>query len=181
MSHDIGTRFLDLFQDNKNLGKDALKFVKSFSMDVSHTDSTTVGTKEDFYPIGQILGFYGQSLKDHPSTDEALAAVRHLCALNREEHGYSEKPEQLDAKFPIFSKFWFVMGQGKTCVHTSKVEKKLEQRADAKNLAQLEETKLFLEGMGFKDEAEKSSVQVENAKASETKKLGELLKCSYLD
>ena len=178
MSHDIGTRFLDLFQDSKSLGKDALKFVKTFAMSVSHTDSTTVGTKEDFWPMGKILEHYGQSLKDYPNTDDALAAVRHLCALNREEHGYSEKPEQLDDKFPSFSKFWFVMGQGKTCLHTSNVEKKLEQHADIKNLAQLEETKLFLEGMGFKDEADKSSVQVENAKAGETKKLVELLKCS---
>ena len=38
-----------------------------------------------------------------------------------------------------------------------------------------------MEGMGFKDEADKSSVQVENAKAIDAKKLVELLKCPYLD
>ena len=181
MSHDFGIRFLDLFQDNKTLGRDALKFAKDFQMSVTHNDLTTVGTKEDFFPIGQILGLYGQSIKDFKSTDEALDAVRHLCALNREEHGYDEKPEQVDAKFPIFSKFYFVMGQGKLSVHTSDVQKKLSQHVDIKNLGQLEEAKLFMEGMGFKDEADKSSVQVENAKAAEAKKLVELLKLPYLD
>ena len=63
MSYDIGIRFLDLFQDNKSFGKDALKFAKTFSMGVKHNDVTTVGTKEDYFPMGQILAEYGQSLK----------------------------------------------------------------------------------------------------------------------
>ena len=181
MSHDIGIRFLDLFQDNKNLGKDALKFAKNFQMAVTHNDVITVGTKEDYLSIGQILGLYGQTIKDFESTEKALEAVRHLCALNRQQHCYDEKPEQVDDKFLIFSKFFFVIGQGKTCLHTSDVQQKLQQDVDLKNLQQLEEAKLFMEGMGFKDEADKSSVQLENVKAGEAKKLVELLKCPYLD
>jgi hypothetical protein len=180
MSHDIGIRFLDPFQDNKALGEDALKFAKEFHMSVEHNDATTVVTNEDFFPIGQILDLYGQTIKDVKSTEDALDAVRHVCALNREEHGYAEKPENVDEKFPIFNRFWFVMGQGKISLHTQEVQKKLEQHVDLKNLAQLEAAKLFMEGMGFSDKVPESSMQVENAKATDVKKSVQLLRCSYL-
>ena len=170
MSCDIGIGFLDLFQDNKNLGKDSLKFVKTFSIGVQHNDVTTVGTKEDYFPMGQILAAYGQSIKDFPSEGDALEAVRHLCAKNREEHFYEEKPERLDEKYPAFSRFWFVMSMGKTEEHKQTESKHLDQQVDLKNLAQLEEAKVFMEGMGFNAERSGSTVQVENAKASELKK-----------
>ena len=181
MSHDIGMRFLDLFQDNKSLGKDALKFAKTFQMSVDHNDVTTVGTKEDYFSMGTILAEYGQGIKDFSNIQEALSAVRHLCALNRAAHEYEEKSEHLDETFPQFSKFFFVMSQGKVQEHKQVVGKKLDQRVDVKNLAQLTEAKLFMEGMGFQEsQPGQSSVQVENAKASELKKLVELLKLSYL-
>ena len=180
MSHDIGIRFLDLFQDNKALGKDALKFAKNFQMSVDHNDVTTVGTKEDFFPMGVILGAYGQGIKDFSTIKEALAATRHLCTLNMAEHGYEEKTEHLDEQFPQFSRFWFVMSKGKTMEHKQIVAKKLEQQVDLKSLVQLQEAKLFMEGMGFQEqEPGKSSVEVENVKATELKKSVELLKLSY--
>ena len=142
---------------------------------------TTMGTQEDFFPVGVILGAYGQSLRDFSSTDDALAAVRHLCALNREEHQYEEQPEYLDEKFPAFNRFWVVMPRGKIQEHKQVVQKKLEQNVDLKNIAQLEEAKLFMEGMGYNSvEAAPSGVQVENAKAIELKKNVELLKFSHL-
>ena len=96
MSYDIGIRFLDLFQDSKNLGKDSLKFIKTFSIGVQHNDVTEVGTQEDYFSMGQILAEYGQSIKDFASEGDALEAVRHLCAKNAEEHQYEAKPEKLD-------------------------------------------------------------------------------------
>ena len=161
---------MDLFQDNKNLGKDSLKFAKTFSIGVQHNDVTTVGTKEDYFPMGQILAQYGQSIKDFASEGEALEAVRHLCAKNREEHQYEEKPEKLDEKYTGFSRFWFVMSMGKTAEHKQTETKNLEQQVDLKNIAQLEEAKVFMEGMGFNEERSVSSVQVEHAKAGELKK-----------
>ena len=177
----FGIRFLDLFQDNKNTGKDSLKFTKTFQMSVEHKDVSTVGTKEDYFPMGVILGAYGQTLNDFQSVDDALAAVRHLCGLNRDEHMYEEKPEKLDEKFPQFSRFWFVMSEGKKQEHKQEVMKHLEQHADIKNVAQLDEAKLFMEGMGFKSvEPGTDGVQVENAKACELKRNVELLKLSHL-
>ena len=108
MSHQIDIRFLDCFQDNKHVGKDALKFAKTFNMSVDHNDVTTMGTQEDFFPVGKILEHYGQTLRDFPSIEDALTAVRHLCAKNREEHQYDEKPELLDDKFPAFTKCSFL-------------------------------------------------------------------------
>ena len=181
MSHDIGIRFLDLFQDNKNLGKDALKFAKTFSIGVQHNDVTTVGTKEDYFPMDQILAGYGQRLKDFTNESDALDAVRHLCAKNRAEHHYEEKPEMLDEKYRTFNRFWFVMSMGKTQEHKQTVSKNLDQQVDLKNLAQLEEAKLFMEGMGLTTEKPTSSVQVEHTKADGLEKKNELLKQPHLD
>ena len=179
-SHDIGIRFLDLFQDNKLLGKDSLKFAKTFNMSVEHNDVTTMGTQEDFFPVGKILEHYRQTLRDFTSIEEALTAVRHLCVKNREEHQYDEKPEYVDDKFPAFSKFFFVMSKGKVQEHKQVVQKKLEQTVDLKNIAQLEEAKIFMEGIGFNSVASDAPPKVENAKAIELKKNVELLKFSHL-
>ena len=162
MSYDIGIRFLDLFQDNKSLGQDASKFVKTFSM-------------------GQILAECGQSLKDSTNECDALEAVRHLCAKNRAEHHYEEKPEMLDKKYPGFSGSWFVKSMCKTQEYVQTVSKNLGQQVDLKNLAQLEEAKLFMEGMGLNKEKSTSRVQVEHPKADGLTKKNELLKQPHLD
>ena len=94
LSYDFGMRFLDLSQDNKNCGKDSLKFMKTFGMSVDHSDVTTVGTKEDYYPLGSIFEAYGKRLQDFGRTEEASVAVRHLCSVNRTEHSYEERPER---------------------------------------------------------------------------------------
>ncbi len=116
--HVPSIRFLELFQDNKSLGKDALKFVQNFNMSVDHQDTTRVGKKADYHPMGFILKEFGQGVHDFKTMDEAVAAVRHLCAKNIQEHGYEEKPEILDEKFPQFSRFWHVWSLGKVEEHT---------------------------------------------------------------
>lgn len=82
----LSLRFLDLFQDSRCLGKDALKFAKSFQIAVGHQDNTTVDTKEDWFPMGDILKLFGSNANDYKDVGEALSATRHLCALNRAEH-----------------------------------------------------------------------------------------------
>ncbi len=109
----FGIRFLDLFQDNKLMGKDSLKFAKVFEVKLDHVDTTTIGSKEDYFPMGDILQKHGSKLSDFKTPQDALEAVRHLCAKNREQHGYEEKPEKVDEKFPQFSEFWFVFSLGK--------------------------------------------------------------------
>ena len=168
-----------MFQDNKGLGKDALKFAKTFAVTVDHKDRTQCGTMEDWYSMGHILGEHGQRVTDFKSVEDALAAVRHLCAKNAEEHGYAPKPECLDESFLQFSKFWFIFSLGKTTLHVSDTTKKLEQSSDLKTLAQLDQAKLFLEGMGFEATGASSTVKIENEKATGLKKLVELLKLPY--
>jgi hypothetical protein len=173
-------RFLGLFEDNKKLGKDALKFSKHFKMHVEHMDTTVVGTMEDYYPMGRILQEYGQTVGDFKNDGDALEAVRYLCARNQAEHGYENKPEGLDEKFPRFSKFWFVFSKGKSSEHSSQIAKKLDQDTDIKNLEQLQQAKIFMEGLGFQEEAASSTVQVENEKSVELKKATELVKLTLL-
>ena len=129
--------------------------------------------------MGKILESYGQTLKDFTSIEDALTAVRHLCAKNREEHQYDEKPEYVDDNFLAFSKFFFVMSKGKVQEHKQVVHKKLEQTVDLKNIAQLDEAKIFMEGIGY-NSVDEAAPKVENAKAIELKKNVELLKFSHL-
>jgi len=172
----LNIKFLQLFQDNKHLGKDALKFAKAFSMSVTHDDSNTI-----VFPIGVILKHFGQSVQDFATMDECLAAVRHLCAENTRFQGGDEKPEVIDEKHPQFSRMWFVFSLGLKKVHTQKTEKKLEGVSDLKNLAQLEQAKVFMEGMGLDDPgASGSGAKIEGEKAGELKKNLELWKLSYL-
>ena len=178
----LNIRFLQLFQDNKELGKFANTFfAKTFSMELTNEHTIQIETKEDYYPIGVILKHFGQSVSDFKTMDECMAAVRHLCAENRKFQGGDEKPEIIDAKYPQFSRMWFIFSLGLTKTHTQKTEKRLEGVTDLKNLAQLEQAKVFMEGMGIEDdENPQSGAQIEGEKTGELKKTLELLKLSYL-
>ena len=170
-----------MFQDNKHLGKDALKFVKTFQVSVEHTDRVVIGTQEDWYTAGALLKDNGLTWSDYKTPKEALDVVRHICAKNKAEHGYDAKPEEIDDTYPELSKFWFVKSKGKTKTHLQDVAKKLEQCSDLKSLDQLEQAKLFMEGMGYQGEGVSSSnVKIESEKIVELKQTTELLKLSYL-
>ena len=82
-------------------------FAKTFNMHVTAEDNTEVGSKEDYLPAGKILNEHGCSWKDFKEPEEALARVRHLCAMNSKEHGYEPKAEVIDDVYPEFSKFFF--------------------------------------------------------------------------
>ena len=91
-------RFLQIFQENKHLGRDALKFTKTFSVSVVHDDVTKIATKEDWFPMGTILGHYGSKVPDYKDMEAALTAVRHLCAKHQQEHGYEPKQEDIEGQ-----------------------------------------------------------------------------------
>ena len=160
------------------MGKDSIKFAKTFQVSLTHTDTCTVGSVEDYYPMGTILEKFGYSVQDFETVDKAMAAVRHLCEKNREEHGYGVKAEILDEKFPQFSRFWFVESKGKQESHTQHTVKKLEQEGEIKNLAQLQQAKMFMEGRGCAEGSGESSVKIENLKHVEIMKCVELMKSS---
>ena len=172
-------RFLNHFTNDKPLGKDSLKFAKEFVVAVTHGDTTTVGSKEDCYPIGVILKEFGRGLNDFPNVEEALAAVRHLCAVNQAEFGYEPKAEAIDEKFPEYSKFWYRLSLGKEEKNTSSCVKNLHQQSDVKTLSQLHQAKIFMEGMGFNEENDKgddTSVTIESVLYTELKQKVELMK-----
>ena len=93
-------RFLELFEDNKPLGKNSLKFAKTFTISLSHDSVTEVGHKEDYFTVGQILREHGQEIRDFENPKAALAAVRHLCKKNAKDQGYNPKPEAIDTESP---------------------------------------------------------------------------------
>ena len=133
--------------------------------------------------MGTILRHFGRQISDFKTTDDALAAVRHLVKENQRYNAdTSEKPEMIDEKFPEFSRFWYVFSKGLTKTHTQNTQKKLEGVGDLKTVAMLEQGKMFMEGLGFNEEPVLGGdAQIENAKAEELKKKLELLKLSYLN
>ena len=175
-------RFLAAFQDNKHLGKDALKFAKTFNMGVKHEEKVKIGSREDMYTASYILTELGMPWAQWGSAQEALDAVKHLQTENARIHGY-EKKMNLNEEFPMFSQFWYVFAEGKQKSTEQIIRKELSQDTDLKNVGQLEAAKLAFELHGFDDGAAElgdSSASVENAKAAEVKKLCELIKLSYL-
>ena len=169
--YSLQLRFLSLFEDSKDKGKDALKFAATFTIMVRHEDTVSVGRSEDYFPIGKILAHHGQSVSDFKTVKDAIKAVRHLCKLNKAEFGFEEKPEGLDEVYPQFSKFWYVFSAGKTTTNTSTQSKELEQSADLKNIKQLEQAKIFMEGLGFNGDAvADTTVTVANVKFDEVQK-----------
>ena len=178
-------RFLQIFQENKHLGRDALKFTKTFSVSVVHDDVTKIATKEDWFPMGAILEHYGSKVSDYKDMEAALTAVRHLCAKNQQEHGYTPKKEDIDEQFPQFSKFWFIFSLGKKEVHEQKQSKQLEGYTDVNSKAEVDKAKLFMEGLGYQESGCSStpggeaSVKIEHEKYQALCKNLELLKFSY--
>ena len=184
--HTLPPRFLQLFQANKDKGKDSLKFAINFGMEVSHSDESTIGKKTDYYPIGFILREHGMQISDYKNSGEALEAARHLVKKNAEHFGWDPKkyPEKVDEKHPEFSTMWFVWSLGKTETYHSVQKKTLSQDAPLDSMAKLEQGKVFMEGIGWQDpdaESGSSSVTIEAAKYQELQAKVELLKTTYLD
>jgi hypothetical protein len=173
-------RFLGLFQENKGKGRDSLHFVKSFTMSITHTDTNEIGTTENWLTAAQILTHNGVGWKDFASSEEALTAVRHLVDKNVAQAGSEGvKPEQLDATYPQFSRFFYVVTHGKKSSHLQSTIQTLEQTANLNKVGQLTAAKVFMEGMGFVD-TEDSQVKIENLKGTEVAKASELAKLAYL-
>ena len=173
-------RFLNLFNNDKHLGKDGLKFHKSFEVSVKHRDETSVGGVEDMYPMNTILEKCGgRRVHEYTSVEEAFTHVRHLCAVNQKEYGYAIKEEFIDKDFPEFSKFWYRFSLGKEEKNISTQSKELSAKGDVKTTAQLAAAKIFMEGMGYDetaDQADDSTVVIESALYTELKQKVVLLR-----
>ena len=149
----IMKRFLELFKAGKALGKDGLKFTKNFQMEVSCDTATTIAFDEDYYPMGEILDKFGKRMSEFPSVDDALTAVRHLCAINQAEYEYEKKAERIDEEFPEYSKFWYRFSKGKHDENKTTCSNVLSQCSDIKTAGQLEQCKLIMEGGALGNEA----------------------------
>ena len=105
-------RFLKLFDEGKNKGKDQLKFTKGFELKLSHTDSTQIGYTDDFIAIGKILEHYGQSLDSFKDKSDALKRAQYLANKNQQEHQYEPVAPQLDNEYPEYSRLFFASVMG---------------------------------------------------------------------
>ena len=173
-------RFLALFEEHKDKKGNSIKTMKEFLVQITHTETVSTGTVEDWMTMGRILKEHGLGMKDFKDEQAALAAVRHLCKQNAEEHGYGSPPEALDKDFMVFSKFWYVIGKGRDSTSTGSTSKSLQATGQIKNAAQLAEGMVFMEGLGFQDTKAIGEPQVVNVKAEALGKQLELLKTSYL-
>ena len=173
-------RFLTFFKNDKHLGKDGLKFHKTFEVSVQHRDVTSVGCVEDMFPMNTILKTCGgRQVHEYPSVDHAITHVRHLCAINQREYGYEAKEEKIDEVFPEFSKFWYRFSLGKEEKNIATQSKELTAKGDVKTTTQLAAAKIFMEGLGFDDtadQADDSTVVIESALYTELKQKVQLLR-----
>jgi hypothetical protein len=151
----IMKRFLELFKAGKALGKDGLKFTKNFQMEVSCDTATTIAFNEDYYPMGEILDKFGKRMSEFPSVDDALTAVRHLCAINQAEYEYEKKAERIDEEFPEYSKFWYRFSKGKHDENKTTCSNVLRQCSGIKTRRHSEQAKLIMEGAALGDMAGK--------------------------
>ena len=142
-------RFLEIFEAGKALGKDGLKFMKDFQMKVSCDTATTIAFNEDYYSMGEILDKFGKRMSEFPSVDDALTAVRHLCAINEAEYEYEKKAERIDEEFPEYSKFWYRFSKGKHDENKTTCSNVLRQRSEINTSRQLEQSKLIMESVAL--------------------------------
>lgn len=169
-----------MFEDHKDKKGNGIKTMKDFLVQINHTETVSTGSIEDWMTMGRILKEHGLGMKDFKNEQEALAAVRHICAQNAEQHNYAPKEEALDDKFMVFSKFWYVIDKGRDSTSTGSTLKLMKATGQIKNAAQLAEGMVFMEGLGFQDDKEIGEPKIENVKAEALGKQLELLKTSYL-
>ena len=162
--------FLQEFEDQGN-GKTAgsLKFHTKFCKTVTSNKTTEVGASEGIFTLAKILEFEGMRVDYFANTQEAYAAAMSLVEDNKKLYGH-DGPWEPNDKFPIMSKHYFIHQEGgvtgKRRVWKQDEEKKLTGDADVKTKKQLQDSELFIEGIGksTKSEADSpSKVKVESA------------------
>ena len=177
------TRFLATFEEGiLSKGNQGMKTLTDFNKKLVHNDITEVAQHEDFQTPLQILESNGSSLKDFGTIDEAMAAVWHLVEKSQKEFEWTfeEYPCKMDAKFPQFSRIYYVMSKGKTSCWKQNQEKVMEQTFKVKNQQQLQDAAAFMEGLGFSPDAGPSSVQIVNEKFNELQKETKAASTSHL-
>ena len=180
-SRDSRKKFLQLFLDNgEGRGKDALKFVYTFTGDLIDTDKTTVGHKEDYFTSGEILAMWGKNFRDYESTAKAMEDVEYLVEKNRKESMWKEEdhPPLRDEVKPEFSKFWYEQSLGKENTWTHEERKHLQGEAVAKDIKQIESGMQFMEAFGFPEGGE-SQTTIEYVAHGKLMTVTEELKLTY--
>ena len=76
-----------MFDENKKKGAEGLKFAKTFQITLCHKDTTQLGNTDDFYSVGEILGFFGSSVDNFSDAQEALKRAVYLADRNQQEFG----------------------------------------------------------------------------------------------
>ena len=103
--HQDRQRFLKQFEENgSGAGKDALKFASSFHKSLEFNDTTTLKQVEDYFSVGEILAFNGNSLSNFKTVNDAVKDAQYLVKKNMDANGWTEEdhPPEMDEEKPEY-------------------------------------------------------------------------------
>ena len=163
-----------MFDQNKNMGKDSLKFHRQFTISLEHREASQLKKNECQRTFAQILELNGMKWESFPGPEEAIKCVDHICKKNAEKHCYKYVEPQVDEAFPFLSTNWFVIDGGKDKINITETKKEMAADADINSSRQLADAKMFMEGLGFQepvaDGKPGGSTEVKNVKQEEAAK-----------
>ena len=159
-----------MFSQGQDKGKgsaEAMKFHFEFSGHIEHHERAMWKTQEDWMGVGEILQLHGRSVAEFADEEAAFQDAKYLSEKNSQEQGWdlADYPPQVDGVKKVYSKFWFQKSDGKVTTIEQDQYKKLEGTCVAKNLKQVEEGMVFMEGLGFQPES--TGVAIEYVSHSE--------------
>ena len=164
-------------------GKDGLKFAFEFQASLSHKEETKTKENHNYTPAGTILNIHGTNFGEFSDITEALKDVEHLVAKNQIEFEWTDDmhPPQIDAVNPKYNKYYYVRSDGKEMTKGQITTKQLDGAGQVKDVAALENTLAFIEGLGLAGgDGAPSTVQITNAKYDGLKEHSDVLRTSCL-
>ena len=163
-----------MFDMNKNMGKDSLKFHRQFTMSLEHREGSQVKKNECQRTFASILELNGMKWGSFPEAEQAIKCVEHICKKNAQKQGYNYVEPEVDQTFPFLSTNWYVIDGGKDKTSTTETKKEMSADADINSTKQLADVKMFMEGLGFQelvaDGKLGGSTEVKNVKQEEAAK-----------
>jgi hypothetical protein len=160
-----------------------LKFAVTFTQKLEYQNTAATGSHEGYKSVGDILGIFGRTIDQFAHHTLAIADVQYLVKRNAAEFSWieAEHPAKMDSDKPIYSSFWWVSDLGKKNQQIQKEIKTLAGEAEVKNLAALDQTMGFMEGIGLGVLAPpETAITIANAHYAELGKKVANLKSTYL-
>ena len=107
MASEEKPQFLAQFEENKKEGKDALKFVHTFTKKHGAKKEKVKGLVDGMMTRAQILETGGLKMADFATEQKAFEVADVLIADSESAFGHPRK-EEGDPKFPALNRYYFV-------------------------------------------------------------------------